>query len=141
MQQIDVEQIMNEIRKEIKEKGIEEQLTPFRDLYETELPFAIPSEFSMDELHNETVNAMALYDTAIQPIHQVSGIKGMIKKLLNKAAYFSMNTHMVSQNTFNIAVVNALLQVNALAEDNRKMQEEIDELKKELDQFKTHNHK
>lgn len=136
MQQIDIEQIMNEIREEIKEKGITETPLPFRDPYETELPFAMPQSFSKEELHNETINAMALYDTAIQPITCASGIKGFIKKILNKIAFFSMNTHMVSQNTFNIAVVNALLQVNALAEENQKLQDQVERLEREISKLK-----
>ena len=136
MQQIDVEQIMSEIREEIKERGICEEPIPFRDPYEDELPFSIPQQFSKEELYNETINAMALYDTALQPITQASGIKGLIKKILNKMAFYSMNTHMISQNTFNIAVVNALLEVNALADENRKLAQKVKELQDEIEILK-----
>lgn len=136
MQSIDVEKIMSEIRSEIKEKGITEEPLPFHDPYETELPFAIPQHFDKDELHNETINAMALYDTAVQPIRQAAGMKGLVKKILNKMAFYSMNSHMISQNTFNIAVVNALLQVNALAADNEVLQKKVDTLQQEIDALK-----
>ena len=61
-----------------------------------------------------------------------------------------MNSHMISQNAFNTSVINALLQVNKLAEENsnmlkrnaemleeiRRMQEEIGTLKKEIEILK-----
>lgn len=150
MQEINVEKIMEEVRKDIKERGIQEEPVRFREAYEEELPFVIPTQFDMETLHNETLNAMALWDTSVEPLTNAAGLKGKVKKILNKLAIHSMNSHMISQNAFNTSVINALLQINKLAEENsnmlkknaemlaenKKMQEEIGTLKKEIEILK-----
>lgn len=136
MQEIDVDEIMREVRADIDKRDIKENPIRFREAYEDELPFVWPQNFDQKILHDETMNAMALWDTSVEPLDNAVGLKGKVKKMLNRMAIYSMKTHMVSQNAFNTSVINALMQVNKLAEENKNMQGEIKQLKSEIEELR-----
>ncbi len=56
MQKIDVEQIMNEIRAEIREKGYTENELKFQDIPIPAVPGTDNGKFNLAELHNQ-INA------------------------------------------------------------------------------------
>lgn len=129
------EQLLDEIKSELEQKSIHEEVVPFREKAEESL-FVMPMAYDDEVLKNEIVNAMALWDTSVEPLTNANGIKGKIKTLLNKAARVSMNSHMTSQNAFNVSVVNALLQLEQLAKENQELQNRVKTLEHEIEKLK-----
>lgn len=127
---------MSEVQSDIDQRGMQKAPVCFEKTGCDRLPFIWPQEFDGERLHQETVNAMALWDTSIQPLNNSGGLKGKIKKMLNRIAIYSVRTHMISQNAFNVSVVSALMQVNKLAEDNKNMRKEIQILKSEVEELR-----
>lgn len=80
MQGIDVDEIMREVRADIDKRDIKENPIRFREAYEDELPFVWPQNFEQKILHDETMNAMALWDTSVEPLDNAVGLKRESKK-------------------------------------------------------------
>lgn len=136
MPNMNTEEILREVENEIKEKEMETEFPLFSETTKEPLPFCEPTQFDAAKLKKETYRAMMVWDTSVDSLDKAAGLKGKVKKLLNKMAIHSMNSHMVSQNAFNASVVEALLQVNQLAEENKALKEEIELLKSEIEKLK-----
>ena len=138
MQEINVEEIMQEIRAEIKEKGYTKDMLSFKDVV-SDVSTALPVEFDIVELReviermNETFDIPWYRDVG-------GGIKGFIKKVIRKLNMFLIAPVTEDQSEFNSRVVNSSNQVLCFIEEqNEKMEElkeEIRVLKAELQKAK-----
>ncbi len=112
MQQINVEKIMDQIKSEIKEKGYTEDMFSFQD---------IPLD---DTDYVEEMKGTAFIDWH-QPVSK--GIKGFLKKVIQKCIAFSVAPIAEGQTRFNSTAISAIEELYLLIEEQRK---EIDKQRK-----------
>lgn len=136
MQEINVEEIMQEIRKEIKEKGIEEQKLQFADVSLAENTFEMPEKYDSFMMQKELLNLNGLWDTSLQEVRSTNGIKKAVKKVLKKAVNVIMGPHIAQQTAFNASVAHSIDLLNCLAKENEELRAEVEEMKKQVEQLK-----
>lgn len=137
MQEINVEEIMNTIREEIKEKKMEGQPLQFADISMADDVFDVPTRYNENMMKKELVNLNGLWDTSLDAKVLSRGkIKGAVKKILNKAVCVIVRPHIEKQVIFNASVVNGINMLHCVARENEQQRKEIEALKKELETLK-----
>lgn len=139
MKIINVEKIMEEIRKEIKEKGYVDDLPDFSD---TSYIFS-PSHrgiFDKDEFQeavqylNESWNIQAYRQLVGNGL--VGKIKVLIRKIIRKCIKFYIEPIVEDQDKFNAKVTTSFnilaLCVTQMQEENEKLKKQIEQLEKEI---------
>lgn len=118
---INVDEIVNQIRAEIKEKGLEPSMLSFEDV-----PF--DKEVSHTETHFELSSLVQSADymnarNQIEPYKEISGnpISVFIKKVIRKLVKFYIMPIMTEQNALNYHCANAINQVSCYVQDNSKI--------------------
>lgn len=118
---INVDEIVNQIRAEIKEKGLEPSMLSFEDV-----PF--DKEVSHTETHFELSSLVQSADymnarNQIEPYKEISGnpISVFIKKVIRKLVKFYIMPIMTEQNALNYHCANAVNQVSCYVQDNSKI--------------------
>lgn len=116
MQQINVEQIMEEIRAEIKEKGYTADMLSFTDVplpAEHETPTdGTPAADAVERMRRASFIAWR------RPVN--SGIKGMVKRVLYKLTGFIVAPVTEDQTVFNSSAVSMAEQISAVIEVQQK---------------------
>lgn len=145
MAKINIEEIMEEIRQEIKNKGISEDLLEFSDpsLAGLSVPIFCKQEMMADL---QAVNE-SYYVDPVRPLG--SGVKGAIKKILRRCMLFYVKPMVEEQNLYNINVMDTLKQMYAyvctqetykkrmdrmlerLLKENEELREQMERLKKQ----------
>jgi|GEM_PF-2008866 len=145
MTKINIEEIMEEIRQEIRDKGISGDLLDFSDpsLGGFTVPLFNPQEMLMDlqAVHGN------YYVDPVRPLGD--GLKGKIKKALRKSVLFYIKPMVEDQNLYNINVLDTLKQMYAyvcaqetykkrmdrmlerILKENEELREQIEQLKKQ----------
>lgn len=133
MQEINIEEIMQEIRAEIKEKGYKESDLSFQDIAIPKEDTVLLTEYNENELKNclHSANAYTRVDY-YRPI-EGNGIKAVGKKLVRKLIKPVVYHLCVSQETFNANTAKTLNQMNLYIQ---KLEERIAELEKIVDEGK-----
>ena len=132
MVEVNVEEIMKEIRQEIMEKGYTDDMLSFQDVVETGAE-NVTDHFDK-VLFNEEVytlntrwNVQKYHDIAMQ-----SGIKGKIikffKKIIRKCTHFYIDAIVDEQNMFNAAVVRSFNLMNQYISE-KEMEKSVNVLK------------
>lgn len=118
---INVDEIVNQIRAEIKEKGLELSMLSFEDV-----PF--DKEVSHTETHFELSSLVQSADymnarNQIEPYKEISGnpISVFIKKVIRKLVKFYIMPIMTEQNALNYHCANAVNQISCYVQDNSKI--------------------
>ncbi|MDY4414603.1 MAG: hypothetical protein SPE43_09610 [Ruminococcus sp.] len=118
---INVDEIVNQIRAEIKEKGLEPSMLSFEDV-----PF--DKEVSHTETHFELSSLVQSADymnarNQIEPYKEISGnpISVFIKKVIRKLVKFYIMPIMTEQNALNYHCANAVNQISCYVQDNSKI--------------------
>lgn len=118
---INVDEIVNQIRAEIKEKGLEPSMLSFEDI-----PF--DKEVSHTETHFELSSLVQSADymnarNQIEPYKEISGnpISVFIKKVIRKLVKFYIMPIMTEQNALNYHCANAVNQISCYVQDNSKI--------------------
>ena len=102
MDSINVEQIMQEIRAQIKEKGLNTEIMPFEDI-----PFPENRVDAFDKLEKENKQLRA--ESNVPYYYEMpKGIKTFIKKVIRKAVHGVVAPILDNQNRFNADVVDNL---------------------------------
>lgn len=145
MTKINIEEIMEEIRREIKTKGVSEELPEFSD--PSLAGFSVPL-FNKQELlaDLQAVNE-SYYVDPVRPLE--SGVRGAIKKTLRKCMLFYVKPMVEEQNLHNIDVMDTLKQIYAyicaqetykkrtermlerLLKENEELRKQVEQLKKQ----------
>ncbi len=141
MQKIDVEQIMNEIRAEIREKGYTENELKFQDIPIPAVPGTDNGKFNLAELHNQ-INACNK-DWNNPMYFSTSGgnpVKEFYRKAMRKVSRCVFWPIVNYQNKFNSDVVRALNQVKYYIDSDDEKYAAIKEqllkdMKKELERL------
>jgi len=118
---INVDEIVNQIRSEIKEKGLEASMLSFEDV-----PF--DKEVSHTESHFELSSLVQSADymnarNQIDPYKEISGnpISVFIKKIIRKLVKFYIMPIMTEQNALNYHCANAVNQVSCYVQENSQI--------------------
>jgi len=134
---INVDEIVNQIRAEIKEKGLEASMLSFEDV-----PF--DKETSHTENHFELSSLVQSADymnarNQIEPYKEISGnpIIVFIKKIIRKLVKFYIMPIMTEQNALNYHCANAVNQISCYVEQNSQINitqlaSKVDELELKL---------
>lgn len=130
---INVDEIVNQIRAEIKEKGLEPSMLSFEDV-----PF--DKEVSHAETHFELSSLVQSADymnarNQIEPYKEISGnpISVFIKKVIRKLVKFYIMPIMTEQNALNYHCANAINQVSCYVQSNSKV--DIEQLASKVDEL------
>lgn len=138
MKEINVEEIMAEIRNEIKEKGFTADMLSFTEI---SMPSPHVSEFNIDDFRR-TIAAIesSKYVPGRTDDNIGHGIKGLIKRVIRKLVWFNIAPMSDKQNIYNDHIATALYQMLSFIELQNTQMEEYDEkiksLKDELQEMK-----
>lgn len=124
--EINIEEIMNQIREEIKEKGYTNDMLSFHDTLVAEDGTA--SGFDKVQLNQEILTANQIWNNpAYRPLG-CGGIKAFFKKAIRKCTKFYVEPIVNDQNTFNAVIVRSLNQISAYMDMNTAISDKIDTL-------------
>lgn len=136
--EIDVEEIMNEIRADIRARRLDGTLVPFDDVPNPagRMQVLPPGSFDEDRL---TSFVNVLNGNYITPLDRPLGMgkKTFFKRVMRKLIRFYLKPVVDDQNAFNATTVNAINQLYTFAEEQQqlidKQQAEISALRGQLD--------
>lgn len=106
---IDIEEIMAQIKREIKEKGLTSDMLSFEDVpYRKPVQAAAETGTSLSAA-NEALDYMNAHHY-VQPYKPITGnpVKVFFKKVIRKLVKFYVEPVVFEQNSFNAATVNVL---------------------------------
>lgn len=130
---IDVEEIMNQIRADIKEKGYKESDLNFTDIAIKEREAVLANSFNRMEYSNSLSRANAYVNPGFYSTNIGSGIKGIVKKVIRKAIAPIMLPVCERQEIYNAASVRTLNQLNFYINE---LEARISELETEIQSLK-----
>lgn len=134
---INVDEIVSQIRAEIKEKGLEASMLSFEDV-----PFEREAGHAENHFELSSLVQSAEYMNArnqIEPYKEIKGnpISRFIKKVIRKLVKFYIMPIMTEQNALNYHCANAVNQVSCYVQENSqidivKLASKVDELELKL---------
>lgn len=139
MQEINVDKIMEEIREEIREKGMENHGPEFADVNLSKDFLKLPEKYDKDMMHRELVNLNGIWDTSLEELTSGNPVKRAVKKVIQKAVRMVVSSHVVRQTAFNASVVDSINMLNCLAKENEALREEVEGLKEQIGQLRKEN--
>lgn len=139
MQEINVDKIMEEIREEIREKGMENHGPEFADVNLSKDFLKLPEKYDNDMMHRELVNLNGIWDTSLEELTSGNPVKRAVKKAIQKAVRMVVSSHVVRQTAFNASVVDSINMLNCLAKENEALREEVEGLKEQIGQLRKEN--
>ena len=131
MDSINVEQIMQEIRAQIKKEGLDTEIIPFE-----EVPFPINWNDKLDQFEEGIIKLRA--ESNVPYYYEMpKGIKAFIKKVIRKAVHGVVAPILETQNRFNSSVVDSLEMIGQIERESRDLfMERIRELERENSRIK-----
>ena len=131
-EQINVESIMKEIKKEIEVKGYTNDLLSFDDVV-VDVAMNV-NKFDKIKFNEDIY--VANHEWEVNPYRPLQGNKVTVffKKVIRKLVYFFVEPIVMAQDGFNASIVRMMNQMNCYIEEKDK---EIAELKKEIEQLKS----
>lgn len=139
MQEINVDKIMEEIREEIREKGMENHGPEFADVNLSKDFLKLPEKYDKDMMHRELVNLNGIWDTSLEELTSGNPVKRAVKKAIQKVVRMVVSSHVVRQTAFNASVVDSINMLNCLAKENEALREEVEGLKEQIGQLRKEN--
>lgn len=136
--EINIEEIMSNIRKEIKEKGYKDDVLSFQDVTTTSVKelFSDVEEFNIfeyKELIAELENNKVISSI---PDIKYKGLKqriiAFVKKIIRKLILFYIVPIVEEQNEFNILVAEVMKQNVSLATEQEELKNRIEILEKQV---------
>jgi hypothetical protein len=131
--QIDVQEIMEKIREEIKEKGYKESDLSFTDIEVKERDEILTNIFDKNEYMHSLSQANAYVNLGFYSTNIGNGIKAVIKKIIRKLIAPIMLPVCERQETYNASSVRTLNQMNLYI---RELETKISDLEKEINKLK-----
>ena len=131
-EQINVESIMKEIKKEIEVKGYTNVLLSFDDVI-VDVGSMNVNKFDKVKFNEDIY--VANHEWEVNPYRPLQGGKVTVffKKAIRKLVYFFVEPIVMAQDGFNASIVRLMNQMNCYIEEKDK---EIAELKKEIEELK-----
>lgn len=130
---IDIEEIMREIREDIRIKGYQNDLLSFDDvIIDTSAINTV--KFDKVQFNEDLFTANHEWEVqAYRPLHG-SRIVVFFKKVIRKLTYFFIEPIVLAQDGFNASIVRMMNQMNCYIDERDK---EIEDLKEEIKQLKS----
>ncbi|MGN0249318.1 MAG: hypothetical protein ACI4C0_08475 [Lachnospiraceae bacterium] len=136
MQEINVEQIMQDIRKEVSEKGLKASDLRFADVSVAGEGLDLPTEYDPESMKKQITYLNAVWETASAiETRSTNKVKLFVKKIINKMVMIVMWPNIVAQDVFNLAVVNTFNQMKLMTEEFEKLQKDHEDLKKKYEEL------
>lgn len=134
--EINVEEIMEQIRREIKEKGYENDILSFDDVEADEGNVVLHDSFDEDVFTKEVMGLN--HSWSVQTYRDLGsrGPVGFVKKVIRKCIRFYVDPVVEDQNQFNANLVRTVNLLNCYV---REQNETINVLKKEIIELKKKN--
>ncbi|MBR0484138.1 MAG: hypothetical protein IJJ69_05065 [Oscillospiraceae bacterium] len=138
MQTINTEEIMKQIRAEIKEKGLDSSMLSFE-----EIPFAQEISHADKNFQSASLQQSAEYLSIRNQIEPYKPIEGnflvvFIKKVIRKLVKFYILPIMTEQNALNLHTANAVQQMNNYIQDRQESDKiDISALVSRIDELET----
>lgn len=138
MQTINTEEIMKQIRAEIKEKGLDSSMLSFE-----EIPFAQEISHADKNFQPASLQQSAEYLSIRNQIEPYKPIEGnflvvFIKKVIRKLVKFYILPIMTEQNALNLHTANAVQQMNNYIQDRQESDKiDISALVSRIDELET----
>ncbi len=138
MQNINTEEIMKQIRAEIKEKGLDSSMLSFE-----EIPFAQEVSHADSSFQLSSLKQSAEYlniRNQIEPYKPIDGnfLIVFIKKVIRKLVKFYIMPIMTEQNALNLHTANAVQQMNNYIQDRQEADKiDIAALVSRIDELET----
>lgn len=118
--EINIEDVMNEIRAEIKEKGYTADMLSFEDVVKAS-PVSVNTDRSaIDDLHGAIVYLNTSYTVPESIPVKGNAIVRFVKKVIRKLCRFYVKPIVMTQNEFNALCVRAFNDVNAYIDETSK---------------------
>ena len=132
-EQINVESIMKEIKKEIEVKGYTNDLLSFDDVV-VDVGAMNVNKFDKIKFNEDIYVANHEWEVNHYRTLQGNKVTVFFKKVIRKLVYFFVEPIVMAQDGFNASIVRMMNQMNCYIEEKDK---EIAELKKEIEQLKS----
>ncbi|MDO5381664.1 MAG: hypothetical protein Q4F06_02950 [Eubacteriales bacterium] len=128
---VNVENIMQEIKNEIKAKGYSNDMLSFDDII---IDSSSMNVTKFDKIKFEENLYDANHEWQVNSYRMIQGNKVSVffKKVLRKCMYFFVDPIVNSQNGFNASLVRMMNQMSCYIDEQNK---EIEELKKRIDKL------
>ena len=123
MKEINVEEIMAEIRKEIEEKGYSPDMLTFKDVSDR---YIDGRSFDLEEFKNTIVSLELTKYVPWKQENLGGGLKGFIKKTVQKLIGFIIMPISDGQNAYNQQTAAAFFQLLGFVEKQHKVIEEYE---------------
>lgn len=130
MNNIDVEEIMEKIRAEIKEKGYKESDLSFSDVPIPAFTEAAKEEFDLVTLQGRLRGVNETYGVDYYKVIENGGIKGFIKKAIRKTLKFLLYPLRQNQERFNSFSAQTMNQLFLYIQLQEKRINELENLQK-----------
>ena len=139
MVEINVSDIMEELKREIVKRGYTDKLLTFEDVGDfTGVGQASGKShsYSFEELTRQCNNVNAQYNVLEYRIYPTNGlgnkIKTIIKKALRKPIRFYINPIVHDQNEFNSSVTRCINQMRIYIAENQSLNEQVKKLNEQV---------
>ncbi|MCM1244102.1 MAG: hypothetical protein NC293_00475 [Roseburia sp.] len=130
MNSINVEEIMEKIRTEIKEKGYKESDLSFLDIPISTFPEASQESFDLDKLREKLQRVNETYGVDYYKVIEGGGIKTFIKKAIRKILKFLLYPLCQNQELFNAFSVQTMNQLFLYIQLQEERINELEDLQK-----------
>lgn len=136
MQEINVEQIMQEIRDEVAKKGLKASDLRFADVSAAGEGLELPTEYDPEGMKKQITYLNAIWETADAiETRSTNKVKLFVKKIINKMVMVVMWPNIVAQDVFNLAVVNTFNQMKLMTEEFEALKQDHEDLKKKYEEL------
>lgn len=137
---INIEEIMKEIRQNIKDRGYEKDPVSFEEIEMKNSVLKIGTGYDSDEFINELEFMDSNCTTSFHvPIAGGNPVSVFIKKVIRKLTRFIVAPLVESQNAYNVSNLKCMNQVSEYISEMEKYKERIVQLEKELKEIKGKN--
>ncbi len=130
MNNIDVEEIMKEIRDEIKEKGYKESDLSFSDIPISNFAEIEQESFDLDKLREKLQRVNETYGVDYYKVIEGGGIKNFVKKAIRKTLKFLLYPLCQNQEQFNFFSAQTMNQLFLYIQMQEKRINELENLQK-----------
>lgn len=118
--EINIEDVMNEIRAEIKEKGYTSDMLSFEDVVKAS-PVSANTDSAIEDLHGAISYINTSYAVPESIPVKGNAIVRFIKKVIRKLCRFYVKPIVMTQNEFNALCVRAFNDINMYINETSKM--------------------
>lgn len=135
--EINIEEIMNEIRQNIKERGYDKEPLSFEDVVISEPAVQSAGHFSMDEFITELNYLNRNWNNALNaPVESSNAVAVFVKKLIRKCTRFIVFPIVNFQNAYNVSNVRCINQLKEYVVLLEGYTKRIEQLEKEVEELK-----